>query len=465
MNPRSEATGGVLDAPPEARSETPSEAWSETPSEARSEDTTRALLRTADLHASLSDPALTSMTLLNDVNGRYPDAVSFAAGRPYEGHFAPDALHRHLDTFIGHLRRERGLTEEQVSRELYQYGGTKGTIADLVGRQLAVDEGLTPEPGSVVVTTGCQEAMVLVLRALRRDARDVVFAPSPTYVGFTGAARLVEMEVRPVPEGPGGMDPADLAAAVRAARAEGLNPRACYVIPDFANPTGAVLPVASREKLLRVAEQEDLLLLEDNPYSMFHGGGPRPPALKSLDTARRVVHIGSFAKTAYPGARVGYIVADQPVAEGGLLADRLAMLKSMLTLNTSAVSQAVIGGMLLEHGCSMERASAPAAEAYRRNLGALLGALRENFPGPDAPASWNTPAGGLFAVLTVGFAADDAALEDSAARFGVLWTPMHHFYAGEGGLNQLRLSFSVLEPDEIRDGLARLAAFVADRTP
>lgn len=422
-------------------------------------------LSTADLHASLSDPALTSMTLLNEITGDHPDAVSFAAGRPYEGFFDQEALHRHLRLFARHLERERGLGPEGVRRTLFQYGPTKGIVNDLIVRQLRTDEGIEADPEEVLVTTGCQEAMVLVLRALRRDARDVVIAAAPTYVGFTGAARLTETTVRPVPEGPGGLDAEALGEAVRAARAEGLRPRACYVVPDFSNPGGARMSEEDRRRLLRAAEEHDVLLIEDNPYSMFHDGGGRPPTLKALDRSGRVVYIGSFSKTAYPGARIGYVVAGRPVAEGGVLADQLAKLKSMLTLNTSSVAQAAVGGLLLEHGCSMERACAREAAVYRRNLRALLDGLAARFP-RGGPVSWNTPAGGLFAVVTVPFTADEEALEESARRFGVLWTPMYHFYAGTGGgLRQLRLSYSVLTPEDIATGLDRLAAFVASRTP
>lgn len=426
-------------------------------------------LRTGPLHSSVSDPALTSMTLLNEIAGRFPDAVSFAAGRPYEGFYDVAALGRQLSVFERHLTDDLGLTPDAVRRTFFQYGRTKGFIHHLIVRHLQNDEQLAVAPESVLVTTGCQEAMVLVLRALRTDARDVIFAAYPAYVGFLGATRLVDMPVRSVREGPDGIDVADLEEKIRRARAEGLRPRAVHVVPDFANPSGATMPEADRRRLLDLAEREDVLLLEDNPYSMFHSGGERLPTLKSLDTGRRVVYFGSFAKTAFAGARVGYVVADQPVVDGGLFADELAKLKSMLTLNTSTVAQAVIGGFLLENGCSVERAAGRSAEVYRRNLRAVLTALEEQFGG-GAPAgggagvSWNTPKGGMFAVVTLPFRADDAMLEYSADRFGVLWTPMHHFYAGNGGFHQIRLSFSVLTPDRIRLGIERLAALVADRT-
>ncbi|WP_405427893.1 PLP-dependent aminotransferase family protein [Streptomyces erythrochromogenes] len=425
-------------------------------------------LDAADLHASVRDPALTSMTLLNEIASRFPEAVSFAAGRPYEGFYEVAGLHSRLRTFERHLVTDLGLGPEDVRRTFFQYGRTKGFIHHLITRHLENDERMAVDPESVVVTTGCQEAMVLVLRALRRDDRDVILTAYPSYVGFLGATRLVDMPVRPVAEGPGGIDLADLAEQIRRARAEGLRPRACYVVPDFANPSGVSMSQADRGRLLELAEREDVLILEDNPYSMFHAGGSgRLPTLKSMDTGRRVVYFGSFAKTAFAGARVGYVVADQPMADGGLFADELAKLKSMLTLNTSTVAQAVVGGFLLENDCSVERATVREAQVYRENLRAVVTGLRERFgdhgPVPGSGVSWNAPAGGMFVVVTLPFRADDAMLEYSADRFGVLWTPMHHFYAGDGGSHQIRLSFSVLSAERIGLGLDRLAALVADR--
>ena len=107
-----------------------------------------------------------------------------------------------------------------------------------------------------------------------------------------------------------------------------------------------------------MAAQEDLLLLEDNPYGTF-GDGARLPTLKALDTGRRVVYLGSFAKTGFPGARVGYAVADQRVAAddgtASLLADELSKIKSMVSVNTSPVAQAVVGGKLLETAAASSR--------------------------------------------------------------------------------------------------------------
>ena len=198
-------------------------------------------LELTELHGSLTDPALNSMNFLNEVSHHYPDAISLAAGRPTEEFFALEDLHRYLDLFADHLRDDRGTTRPRCGGRIFQYGRTKGIIHDLVARNLAVDEDIHVDPEAIVVTVGCQEAMFLVLRALRADPDDVLLAVSPTYVGLTGAARLVDLPVLPVAGGADGVDLDDLAAVVKAARADGLRPRACYVMPDFANPSGLSL--------------------------------------------------------------------------------------------------------------------------------------------------------------------------------------------------------------------------------
>ncbi|MFG2736429.1 PLP-dependent aminotransferase family protein [Streptomyces harbinensis] len=415
------------------------------------------------LHHSLSDPSLESMNFLNEVSQRYPDAISFAAGRPYEELFDIAQVHRHLEEFCRYLEADRGWRPAQVRRAIFQYGRTKGIVHDLVAATLAKDEGMHVDPEAIVMTVGCQEGLFLVARALRTDARDVALAVAPTYVGFTGAARLAELPLLPVRAGPEGIDLDDLVRTVRQARKEGLRPRACYLVPDFANPLGISLSVPTRRALLAAAAECDLLILEDNPYGLFSLLPERPPTLKALDSERRVIYLGSFAKTAFPGARVGYVIADQAVSAdggaGGLLADRLAAIKSMLTVNTSPLAQAVIGGRLLAHDLSLVRANTGEAAVYRRNLTLMLEGLAARFP-PGSGVSWNSPGGGYFLVLDVPFATSDELLAYSGRRHGVLWTPMHHFYAGGAPLRQLRLSFSQLTPGQIGSGLDRLAALV-----
>ncbi|MEN3356827.1 MAG: (S)-3,5-dihydroxyphenylglycine transaminase [Mycobacteriales bacterium] len=427
-------------------------------------------LALADLHGSLADPLMDAMTFLNEVTSRFPEAISFAPGRPYEGLFDVDRIPAYLTAYTDYLRDERGLDPEQVRAAVFQYGRTNGQIHDLIAATVANDEGVRVSPDAVVVTVGAQEGMLLALRALFARPDDVLLVSSPCYVGITGAARLLDIEMVPVPERPSGPDPDTVAAVAQQVRAGGRRPRAFYVVPDFANPSGASMTVAARQRLLRVAAAEGLTVIEDNPYGFFTRDAAFRPTLKSLDTERVVVYLGSFAKTCFPGARLGYVLADQEVStpDGGstLLADQLAKIKSMTTVNTPTLSQAVIGGLLVSHGCRLRPANEPTIAFYRQNMRLLLDELDAALPPArraELGIDWNIPDGGFFVLLTVPFVADEAAVERSGRDYGVLWTPMSPFYLDGGGRNQLRLSCSYVAPGQLVEGVRRLAAFLTDQ--
>lgn len=418
------------------------------------------------LHVSVSDPDASSMNFLNEVAQRFPDALSLAAGRPFDGFYTTGDLDRYLKIYLDHLT-EQGMSDGQRDTALLQYGRTNGQLGRLIARMLDVDEGIRVPPESVMVTAGCQEAMIIALRGLCSRPGDVVLVPDPCYVGFTGAARILDVEVVPVPEPADGLDPETVLEVARAVRASGRTPKGLYVVTNFANPTGGSMAVEKRERLLRAAAEADLMIFEDDPYGLFGLDDAPRPSLKALDTDGRVIYLGSFAKSCFPGARVGFLVADQEVvdAEGRttLLAEELSTIKSMLTVNTSPVAQAVIGGVLVESDCSLRAANQDKIRFYRENLRTLLAALEREFA--DVPGvTWNTPDGGFFAVVTAPLVADEALLELSAREYGVLWTPMSFFYTGDGGRNEIRLSCSAVTPAQIEEGVRRLARLVRDRT-
>jgi (S)-3,5-dihydroxyphenylglycine transaminase len=157
-----------------------------------------AVLPRSALHPSLSEPLLDTMTFLNEVTLRYPRAISFAPGRPYEAGFDVAQVPGLIETYLDHLRG-CGFSEERVRTALYQYGETAGQIRGLIARMLHIDEDMTVDPAAVVVTVGCQEAVLLTLRALFTDPDDVLLVDSPCYVGVTGAAGLLGIDVVPVP--------------------------------------------------------------------------------------------------------------------------------------------------------------------------------------------------------------------------------------------------------------------------
>ncbi|GGZ62288.1 aminotransferase [Streptomyces inusitatus] len=422
-------------------------------------------LRRSELHGSVSDPVLDTMNFLNEVTQRYPDAISFAPGRPYDGFFDTEEIITHVRTYLAHLA-EQGGSPRAIRTAMYQYGPTAGQIREIIADSLREDENIDVPPESIVVTVGAQEAMLLVLRALIAGPDDVLLVSSPCYVGITGAARLLDIELTAVEAREDGPAAADLDAAIRREKAQGRRPRAFYVVPDHSNPTGTTMSARARAELLETAARHDILILEDSPYRMV-SPGTRLPTLKSLDHARRVVHLGSFSKTIFPGARVGFAVADQVVVDDrggtGLLADELAKIKSMVTVNTSSLSQAAVAGALLAARGRISERNAEAAAYYGDALRTTLRHLELSLPPERRTAlgvRWNEPTGGFFLTVHVPFPADSEALTRSAQEFGVIWTPMSYFYPQGGGDHTLRLSTSYLTPEEIKEGTARLARFI-----
>lgn len=419
-------------------------------------------LKRESLHASVTDPVAASMNFLNEVASRFPAAISLAAGRPFDEFYAVADVERYLSAYVGHLRGQ-GVDEAGIRQAILQYGRTNGQLGAMIARFLEIDEGIGVPADSVMVTSGCQEAMIIALRGLCASEQDVVLAAEPCYLGFTGAARVLGITVVGVPETEQGLRPETVAQVARDVRASGRRPRALYVVSNFANPSGISLSAAVRRELIEVASQEDLLILEDDPYGLFGLGDSASPTLKSLDTEQCVIYLGSFAKSVFPGARVGFLVADQAVisADGHrrLLADELSTVKSMITVNTSPIAQAVIGGVLVLCGYSLRAANHDKIALYRRNLRALLAALERHFS--DPAITWNSPSGGFFAVVSVPVRVDEKLLELSARDYGVLWTPMSFFYLGGGGEQAIRLSCSALQTGQIDEGVRRLAAFIA----
>jgi (S)-3,5-dihydroxyphenylglycine transaminase len=428
------------------------------------------MLTARSLNPALEDPLLDTMNFLNEVTARYPDAISFAPGRPHDAFFDVRASLAALDVYTEHASQSDPLrrSPDQVLGAIAQYGRTKGIITGLVRTMLRHDEGIDVDEESIVVTVGAQEAMMLVLATVLRPGEDVLLVADPTYIGISGIARVLGLGLVPVSTGPSGLDLADLERRIAAVRAEGKQPKMLYVIPDFSNPHGTSLARAARSRLLELSRTHDFLILEDNAYGLFAYDLERLPTLKALDRDRRVVYVGTFSKILYPGLRVGFLIADQAVAlpggHTGLLADEIAKVKSMTSVNTSSINQAIVGGLLLEHSGTFLPYIREKCAFYGRNRDALVASLSRHFPdAARSGISWNVPSGGFFLTLTLPFEVTGALLLESARDFGVLWVPMRYFYLGPGGGDQIRLAFSYLTPAEIEEGVARLARLLAPK--
>ena len=223
-----------------------------------------------------------------------------------------------------------------------------------------------------------------------------------------------------------------------------------YTIPHFHNPGGCTMPVEKRERLLGLAEKYDFLIVEDDPYRDVVFDGSTLPSMLSMDESQeRVAFMNSFTKQVAPGLRIGYAVGPQ------------GLIKEMVTAGTNTyispgqASEAILNDYLRSGKLEGSIETVRTALGERRT--AMVEALREHLP----QATFVIPQGGYFMWVDLGESADTDALAPRAAEAGVPITKGSDFML-EGGQNAMRLAYSAVHPDEIREGIERLAGLIND---
>ncbi len=304
---------------------------------------------------------------------------------------------------------------------------------------------------NILITSGSQQALEFAGR-LFLSPNDTALVTAPTYLGALQAFSGNEPVYDTLRFDAAGNR--DARSYAEAAEAAGGTVKFAYAVPDFANPSGETLDLAAREGLLALAEELDCVVIEDSPYSALRYDGEAVAPLLALDIERcggiessRVVHCGSFSKVFTPGLRVGWVCASTEIVS------RLTLIKQGSDLNCPAINQAVMRHLAQT---MFDTQVAKACASYRVKRDAMLEALDAHMP--DG-VSWSRPEGGMFVWMTLPGEADTAALfERAIGEANVAFVPGHAFHADGSGGNTLRLSFSLPEPGEISEGVARLGA-------
>lgn len=409
----------------------------------------------------------TVMNFLNEVADEFPSSISLAAGRPTDRfceRLDPATL---LVRFVSHEHTAGGRDMADSRARLLQYGRTAGIIHELVAQQLRADEGVRAESGRILVTSGCQEALALCLPALCPDAADVVLVRNPTYGGLTGAAQASGVAVFAMSN-----NYSDLVEAIEQSvwslHGQGRRVRALYLIPTFDNPTGSVIEEAQRQAILATCMRHHIVVLEDNPYGMFRYEGRAVQPMATLDEAGCVIYLSTFSKTIAPAVRVGAATLPETLfgnrAASTALWDELVERKSYVTVNTSQITQALVGGLLIDQKGTLQQWIQPALEWYRNNRNAMLSQLEATFPTISSQIRWNHPSGGFFLAMDLPFRFDAEAVVECANHYGVIVLPMSFFALDDSQDCRIRLSFSAVDPQQIRRGINSLADYVAYRT-
>jgi 2-aminoadipate transaminase len=363
-----------------------------------------------------------------------PGMISLAGGFPWTAAFPPELLVE----LTARVAREG-------TAEALQYGPTEG-LADLRERLAARlrDTGTPTEAADLLITSGGQQALDLLARVLL-DPGDRVICEGPTYPGAVPVLMAAQAEVVHVPVDRDGIDIAGLADALERCEREGRPAKLIYVIPTFQNPSGAALSLERRAALIELAVLHDVLVVEDDPYSALRFEGEPLPTLRSMDPDGRVIYVGTLSKVLSPGLRIGYVAADHAILA------KLNLCKQAADLCSSTLSQR-LACVFLDDPRSVVLLDTQ-RDVYRARRDALAGALSSELP---AGTSWTTPAGGLFlwATLPAGIDSDDLLVRSLARQ--VAFVPGRAAYLDGQGARSLRLNFSAVDEDTLREGARRL---------
>ena len=368
------------------------------------------------------------------------DVISLAGGLPDTSTFPADSYASLMST----------VAANSCARAL-QYGPTEGLA---VVKRCIVDvmraERMEVDEDEVLVTTGGQQVIDLVCKTLL-DPGDVVICEAPTYPGAVPTFCAYQADVVQVTMDRDGMRTSELEATLDELERTGRRPKFIYTVPNFHNPAGVTLSLERRHELVRIASERELLVLEDNPYGLLRYEGAPLPTLRSLDE-EFIIYAGTFSKILSPGVRLGWAVAPAPVLA------KMNLGKQASDLCSSSISQYFVSAYF-DSG-PWEDYVRSLIDIYRRRRDVMLDALAEHFP---RESEWTHPQGGLFIWATLPDYIDTTDLLARGLEEHVAFVPGRAAYVDGRGGSSMRLNFSGVGVDDIREGLKRLGEIVREQ--
>jgi 2-aminoadipate transaminase len=307
------------------------------------------------------------------------------------------------------------------------------------------------DPDDVLVTTGGQQVIDLVCKTLI-DPGDVIVAEAPTYPGAVPAFAAYQADVVQIEMDADGMRLDVLEATLDRLARDGRTPKFIYTIPSFQNPAGVTMSLPRRRRLVEVARERELLVLEDNPYGLLRYEGDPLPTLYAMDRGEFVIYLGTFSKVLSPGVRLGWTAAPRPVLA------KMQAGKAAADLCSSSMTQYFVAEYFRTG--HWEGYLTGLRELYRRRRDTLLDALAEHFP---ATATWTRPHGGLFVWATLPEGLDTTDLLAKALSRNVAFVPGRAAYLDGRGGTSMRLNFSGVGEEDIREGVRRIGEVVREQ--
>jgi DNA-binding transcriptional MocR family regulator len=350
--------------------------------------------------------------------------ISFARGAPSLDIIAVDDLRAAADR-----------TFQSDPQGTFSYGTSGGYVPlrDWIAGYHSI------ERENVVCTNGSMQADAFLFELLVRPG-DTVVVEAPTYDRTLLSLRSLGADILAIPLEEDGIDVDALAKALES----GARPKLAHIIPNFQNPAGYTLSLDKRRRLIELADHYDFVIFEDDPYVELRFEGERLPTMLSLDSNDHVVYASSFSKTVCPGIRVGYLAGPQATIAG------IEKKATETYISPNMVAQSIVAEFC--RSGAIETSIETVKNALRERRDALAAALERELP----EARFTPPEGGYFMWVELPEGTDVDALAGAAKERGLIFVKGTDFLI-EGGQNTLRIAYSGVRPDEIEEGVTRLA--------
>lgn len=356
------------------------------------------------------------------------DMISFAAGLPDPALYPLEDLRKAADTML-----------EKEGATAFAYGLTKGygPLLDYLTDRMNNREHVECTKENICILSGSQQGLGLAAMTFL-DEGDVVITENPSYLGAINAFRPCGAEFVGVDTDDDGIVIEDLERALE----ENPKTKLIYVIPNFQNPTGKAWTLERRERFMEVVSKYDVAVVEDNPYGDLRFKGEPLPHLRALDKKGQVIYLGSFSKILSPGMRVAWTCASKEVATA------FESLKETNDLQSPELTQ-----MLTYYYLKMfdlEKHIEEIQVVYKERCELMVEMIQKYFP---AEIKYTDPEGGMFLWLELPEGLDSDAILDDALAAGIAYIPGESFFSFDGVKNTIRMNFTMVKDDQIRDGI------------
>ena len=367
-----------------------------------------------------------------------PEIISFGGGLPNPNSFP--------------LKDLEGVTKTVLERHgkiALQYGTTGGLqeLKEAIAER-ACKDGINTAADNVIIMSGSQQALDTVGKIFLNPG-DTALVGLPSYLGGLNAFRSYESNLTGVPLDKDGMNVDLLDEIIKKLLKDDILPKFIYVIPTFQNPAGVVMPESRRKKLIDIANEYDLVIIEDDPYGKLRFDIPPVKPIKAFDDEGRVIYMSTFSKILSPGFRLAWTIASEELTR------KMLICKQALDLCTNTFTQFIVNEFMKSG--SLDLHIMKICEMYKPKRDLMMDAMKRYFPEGYV---CNKPKGGMFAWATLPEGIDTEIMFLDAIKNKVAYVHGKAFHVDDGGGRSMRLNYSYSADEQIEEGMEKLGEVI-----